>query len=187
MGAVMEKLPHPYKLTHKITSKNERGFCVCVMVFLQVGEGGRIFQNLQGIFLKIFPLFYLFFSLFFFSFSPYIFSKIRGIYRGMREMGDQLRCNYTQLASHFCHLISLFHLFLISDLIFAQLFESLYELCFLQTLYAQKALDVQFLTVLTLFDLELWQSRFHAWKEAYAMLKNFVTFFIKKCVSSNPG
>ena len=188
MGAVMEKLPHPYKLTHKITSKNERGFCVCVMVFLQVGEGGRIFSKFVGYFSQNFPtLLPFFFPIFFFSFSPYIFSKIRGIYRGMREMVDQLRCNYTQLASHFCHLISLFHLFLISDLIFAQLFESLYELCFLQTLYAQKALDVQFLTVLTLFDLELWQSRFHAWKEAYAMLKNFVAFFIKKCVSSNLG
>ena len=26
MGVVMEKLPHPYKLAQKITSKNGRGF-----------------------------------------------------------------------------------------------------------------------------------------------------------------
>ena len=84
MGAVMEKLPHPYKLTHKITSKNERGFCVCVMVFLQVGEGERIFSKFVGYFSQNFPTLLPFF----FSFSPYIFSKIRGIYRGMREMGD---------------------------------------------------------------------------------------------------
>ena len=187
MGAVMEKLPHPYKLTHKITSKNERGFCVCDGFPTGGGGGENFFKICRVFFSKFSHSFTFFFPYFFFSISPYIFSKIRGIYRGMKEMGDQLRCNYTQLASHFCHLISLFHLFLISDLIFAQLFESLYELCFLQTLYAQKALDVQFLTVLTLFDLELWQSRFHAWKEAYAVLKNFVTFFIKKCVSSNPG
>ena len=26
MGVVIKKLPHPYKLTHKITSKNGKGF-----------------------------------------------------------------------------------------------------------------------------------------------------------------
>ena len=34
---VVEKLSHPYKLTHKIT-KNEKGFLLCVMGFLERNE-----------------------------------------------------------------------------------------------------------------------------------------------------
>ena len=82
MGAVMEKLPHPYKLTHKITSKNERGFCVCVMVFLQVGEGERIFSKFVGYFSQNFPTLLPFFFPIFFSLFLHIFSKKSGVFIG---------------------------------------------------------------------------------------------------------
>ena len=60
MGVVMEKLPHPYKLTHKITSKNGKGFFFfwCVEGFPERGReerGERIFfSNFLNGFLRIF-------------------------------------------------------------------------------------------------------------------------------------
>ena len=39
----------------------------------------------------------------------------------------------------------------------------------------------------TLLDLELWLSRYCAWKEGDAVLKISLTFFHKKFASSNPG
>ena len=53
---------------------------------------------------------------------------------------------YTKASSLLIHhviaLSAFFAFFLISGLIFIQLFGGLFELCFLQILYAQKALDV---------------------------------------------
>ena len=48
------------------------------------------------------------------------------------------------LAFHFCHLISLFHLFLISDPIFKLLFGGLSKLCFIWILYAWKSPNFSF-------------------------------------------
>ena len=90
------------------------------------------------------------------------------------------------LATHFCHLISLFRLFFFFIPIFAQLFGGLSELHFLQTLYAQKALDVWFPTVIASLDLELRSSRYSARKEGDAELKNSEMFFLEKFISSNP-
>ena len=81
-------------------------------------------------------------------------------------------------------LISSFFFFFIP--IFAQLFGGLSELHFLQTLYAQKALDVWFPTVIASLDLELRSSRYSARKEGDAELKNSEMFFLEKFISSNP-
>ena len=67
-----------------------------------------------------------------------------------------------------------------------QLFGGLSELRFLQTLYSWKVLDVYFLMVLTLKDLDLWSFRYSVRKEDDVVLKNFVTFFLENFVSSNP-
>ena len=93
----------------------------------------------------------------------------------------------TKLAPLFCHLNGLFCLFLIFVPIFKQLFASLSELCYSQTLYAWKFLNVQFPTFLTSAVLELQLSRYHAWKKGDVVLKNSVLFFLKKIVSFNPG
>ena len=127
------------------------------------------FQN----FLTFFSLFLYFSTLF-----PHDFSQKfggGGVYTLM-------------LASHFCHLTSpfFFCLILISSPIFVLLFGGLSELHFLQILYAQKVLDVQFPTILGSFDLELWSSRYCARKEGDVVLKNFVTFFLEIFISSNP-
>ena len=41
--------------------------------------------------------------------------------------------------------------------------------------------------VLSLIDLELWSSRYCVRKEGDAVLKNSMTFFLKKFASSNSG
>ena len=87
---------------------------------------------------------------------------------------------------HSFKIFNLLALILISSPIFVLLFGGLSELHFLQILYAQKVLDVQFPTILGSFDLELWSSRYCARKEGDVVLKNFVTFFLEIFISSNP-
>ena len=81
MGAVMEKLPHPYKLTHKITSKNERGFCVCDG-FPTGGGGGENFFKICRVFFSKFSHSFTFFFPYFFSLFLHIFSQKSGVFIG---------------------------------------------------------------------------------------------------------
>ena len=73
----------------------------------------------------------------------------------------------------------LFCLFLIFVSIFVRLLGGLSKLRFLQNLYARKSLDVLFLMVLTLFDLELQSSRYRAQKEGDTKPRNFELLFLK--------
>ena len=166
MCVVIKKLTHPYSLTHKNYNKNGWSiFCVWVSYgFGWISKG--IFPEHSYYFL-IFLTFFLSISLFSLPissyFSPWFFSKIGGgggIYKN--EENGRLALVYQDtlvlaahgkkrlalvypdtlmLASHFCHLISLFRLFLIFVLIFTLLFKGHSKLCFLQSLYALKALD----------------------------------------------
>ena len=80
---VIKKLPHPYKLTHKITSKKrEEAFCGGFPI---EGEN-NFFRISRAIFLDFFHYFSISFPIFLY-FLPMFFSKMKGYYRGMWEMG----------------------------------------------------------------------------------------------------
>ena len=82
MGVVIKKLPHPYKLTHKITSKKREEAFSFGGGLSREGEN-NFFKISRVFFLEYFPLF-LYFFLFF---LPIFFLKMRGIYRGMMKIG----------------------------------------------------------------------------------------------------
>ena len=107
-------------------------------------------------------------------------------------MGGQLRCNmlnnlHFSWPPIFATSSDYFVFFSFFGLNFVQLFGGISELYFLQTLYAQKYLDVQFPMVLALLDLELRSLRYGVQKKGDAILKNYVTFFFKNFVSCNLG
>lgn len=99
---------------------------------------------------------------------------------------EQLALVYPMLGSFFCHIISLQISVFLDFCLFRFLFQSSYgcfgglsKLHFIQILYVQKALDVQFPTVLALLYLELQSSRYRAQNEGDATLKNFGRLFLK--------
>ena len=171
---LQEKLSHPYKLTHKKLQIKMEDFFFCDG-FPKGRRERENFQNFQGFFHNFFTLFSLFFFSFFFSlsFSYYFSQKIRGYLQESQERGRLCVVYHGTLyiASHFCHRIRLFCLFSSFWSKFCAAVWRPSELHFLQNIYFQKYLDVQFLLVLTLKDLELWLSRYRFWKEGYAMLK----------------
>ena len=191
MSVVIKKLTHPNSLTHQYYKQKW-------MKFFLVGfierEREIKFSAFQGLFFQNFltfffaPLIFLTFRSLFLYFSLF-FSKMGRIFRANDEMGGQHNCNMLHLcqppifATSSAYFVFFFFFFI---LIFAQLFGGLSELHFLQTLYAQKALDVWFPTVIASLDLELRSSRYSARKEGDAELKNSEMFFLEKFISSNP-
>ena len=144
------------------------------MGLLKGREREKIFKISRD-FSRIFSLFSLYFSFSFFSlsFSSYFSQKNKGVLIGEPRKGEAM-CSvpwYTTQPPTFATALGYFVFFLVSGPNFVQLFGGLSELHFLQNIYFQKYLDVQFLLVLTLKDLELWLSRYRFWKEGYAMLK----------------
>ena len=96
----------------------------------------KLFSEFLGLFSRIFSLFLpiFLFSLIFSIKSPYVCKKRGGIYRVMREMGVQRRCNMLHLSQPTIFATSsiLFCLFLVSSPIFVQLFGHLSQLRFLK-------------------------------------------------------
>ena len=94
MGIVIKKLPHPYKLTHKITSKKRKEYFFCGG-FPREGEK-NFFRISWTFFLEFFHSFSIFsYSSLFFSL---FFLKNAGVFIEDEENGGLARCNMLHLS-----------------------------------------------------------------------------------------
>ena len=148
MVVVIKKLTHPYSLTHKnYKQKYMEFFFLCVGFRERERERETFSEFLKVFFFIIFLLFYDFpqfflpISLFFTCFLSIFFSKRgEGVFIGeMRKWEASISVTCYTCASHPWQGASLF---MISGLIFVQLFGGLSKLRFLQTLNSRKTLDV---------------------------------------------
>ena len=88
MGVVMEKLPHPYKLTHKITKKMEEAF--------RGGFPREREREERETFFKISKAFFYNFLTFFY-FSPYFSSQNFIFFHKNEEIGDKAKWGASQV------------------------------------------------------------------------------------------
>ena len=82
MGVVIKKLPHPYKLTHKITSKNGKGFFFFFLVCGGFPRNRERGERRENFFLKFSKWFSQNFFIKNSYFSSYFSHKNEGVFIG---------------------------------------------------------------------------------------------------------